>query len=747
MLYATNRFPGDGVTTTYEISFVGGYLDRSHVKAYIEGADLSRTVVPITNSNFVGPFTIGSLPVVPDGSTLVIYRDTPKAPLVDFVNGSRLTEHNLDTASQQGLLVAAEGADSASPTGLAGVVEAVTNAAVEAGAAASSAEVSAAIAVISKDRALLAEVNSQASATAAALDSAATAADKVASAESAAEALASEHAAVAAANTAVAAAAPSSHVLLTYQTLADATAAQPLADGTLVEVSQDETRAGACTRYKVQAGALVFVVNLDQVRIDLADTTDSAKGAALVGIDGGTLASFLMSKSARVVDSIAELKSLNKTKFTRAFATGYYAQGDGGGGAYWLDSTDVTTADNAGTVIVASDGGRWKLVVTDSVTIVQFGAKGDGATSADAAILAAVTWCKANAGIKLVIPKGTFFVTDTATFDLPNYSTIEFLGVISSTRTAYGPVVRIGSTTTNTFGLRVTGLDVRRTANVTTGGVQGVELRDLAFSKVEIKRVTGHMFGIVCNGTQPNGGVSYNDFYLSHLHDNTLTVYLDASGAGYCNENTFHGGSFNHSSGYPAVNTVHVTVSHFAANELNNNRFMFPSFEDNLSGVLQRAAEISGYSNLIFHPRMENPTDQSGYGIYLTAFSKNCTIEAPSFVVNVENILDSGKNNRIKTITGERISCPVGASGVVHSSQSTGTSLAKVYQGLDSGGVERFSVKGDGLITGANLTLTNVATQTSAPAAGAGGAIPAQPTGYLIFAINGVSAKIPYFAN
>ena len=52
-----------------------------------------------------------------------------------------------------------------------------------------------------------------------------------------------------------------------------------LPDGGIVEISQDETRAGARTRYKVQAGALVFVVNLDQTRLDLA----AATGASLVG--------------------------------------------------------------------------------------------------------------------------------------------------------------------------------------------------------------------------------------------------------------------------------------------------------------------------------------------------------------------------------------------------------------------------------------------------------------------------------
>jgi hypothetical protein len=63
-----------------------------------------------------------------------------------------------------------------------------------------------------------------------------------------------------------------------------------LANGDIIEISQDETRAAARTRYKVQAGALVFVVNLDQVRVDLA----APSGASLVGFGSGTVADQLV---------------------------------------------------------------------------------------------------------------------------------------------------------------------------------------------------------------------------------------------------------------------------------------------------------------------------------------------------------------------------------------------------------------------------------------------------------------------
>ena len=111
-LYATNRFRGDGATTSYEFNFVGKYIARTHVKVYQEdNATKVRTSVPINDSNFLNDTTLRSLPVTPVGKTLVIYRDTPKPPLVDFVNGSRFTEYNMDLVARQGLFVAMEAMD------------------------------------------------------------------------------------------------------------------------------------------------------------------------------------------------------------------------------------------------------------------------------------------------------------------------------------------------------------------------------------------------------------------------------------------------------------------------------------------------------------------------------------------------------------------------------------------------------------------------------------------------------------
>jgi hypothetical protein len=332
----------------------------------------------------------------------------------------------------------------------------------------------------------------------------------------------------------------------------------------------------------------------------------------------------------------------------------------------------------------------------ETVSVKDFGAVGDGVTDDTAAIQAAITYAKTLSCPRLVVDAGTYLISLTLTFDLPNYSTMEFVGEIV---TAGGnPAVRIGSTSTNYVGYSVTGLKVRRTTNDTSNGSVGVQLRNIVASYVDIRRVTGFQDGVLCFADQGNGGVSYNEIHLGFLHDNRYNLHLQASGVGgYVNENLFFGGTYNHSSTYPAVSTVNIWID-YATYRNNNNRFYSPSLEDN--STLAIAAIINGDNNLIVHPRMERSVNQSTYQIQFTANSSENQIIGAGFTMVPTNISDSGGGNCYETRQGVFIQkqAGTGAGNGVLRLRGTSSGAARSLVCEDTGGTARAYIQGDGLI-------------------------------------------------
>jgi hypothetical protein len=104
-----------------------------------------------------------------------------------------------------------------------------------------------------------------------------------------------------------------------------------------------------------------------------------------IAYDAGTLFDFLKFGNARSVDSIAALRLLSGVRNQRATTLGYYQKGDGGGGDFYVDPADTTTADNGFNVIVGADGARWKLALSAGANIHQAGAVGDGVANDTAA--------------------------------------------------------------------------------------------------------------------------------------------------------------------------------------------------------------------------------------------------------------------------------------------------------------------------------------------------------------------------
>lgn len=97
--FAQVTYTGNGSTTSYAVGFP--FIDSSHVKAYINGT--LTTAFTISTSTLI--FT--SAPA--NGATIRIQRETPiDVRLVDFADGSVLTEADLDRSANQSFYVAQE---------------------------------------------------------------------------------------------------------------------------------------------------------------------------------------------------------------------------------------------------------------------------------------------------------------------------------------------------------------------------------------------------------------------------------------------------------------------------------------------------------------------------------------------------------------------------------------------------------------------------------------------------------------
>lgn len=131
-------------------------------------------------------------------------------------------------------------------------------------------------------------------------------------------------------------------------------------------------------------------INQAQLTAELSAGGTTGSGAALIGFDDENVAYQFTNRVDRVVTSIGALRALVHTTYTFAWVTGYYASGDGGGGEYYYDSNDTTSADNGGTIIVATDGARWKLSNFSFLTPLQFGCKGDDSTDDSTSMTKAV---------------------------------------------------------------------------------------------------------------------------------------------------------------------------------------------------------------------------------------------------------------------------------------------------------------------------------------------------------------------
>lgn len=209
---------------------------------------------------------------------------------------------------------------------------------------------------------------------------------------------------------------------------------------------------------------------MSTLRTDFLQTTDSSVTVPVASLANLPPANYFKDSQAIIVASVTALRALDKTVNARAATMGYYAVNDGGQGNYYLDEADLTSLDNGGTIIVATDGGRWKLLVENKViNVLQFGAKADDATDNAGSFTSAATALSAQGNGKLYFPRGVYRTSTSIT--------VGGSGVLVAGECRNGTILK--NTTTNLPTLVVTtgsnnitlqDFTLDRTANGTFGG-------------------------------------------------------------------------------------------------------------------------------------------------------------------------------------------------------------------------------------------------------------------------------------
>jgi parallel beta-helix repeat protein len=335
------------------------------------------------------------------------------------------------------------------------------------------------------------------------------------------------------------------------------------------------------------------------------------------------LADSLMSRINRTVDSIAALRALDKTKYTRAFVTGYYGASDGGGGAYQLDPDDTSSTDNGGTVIVATDGARWKLQYFTALSLKQFGAKIDGTTQDTTAVINAIE------NVKDVYHPGGFCLVGPMAFQnllgvrLKGVSRRESMFKLVSTGTMFKwsdcsdmQVIDLGfapnAGLSNTDGMQFDGASSINT--VDRCQFADFSLVGLTFVGTESEQISGNtLSNSLLLGCGVNNFLSVwsSDFFY---HNNQFGVtqtgvvpqvgaYLQNSSAGTYTEN-YHWGN--------TVGFRHLNCNY---NRIENNRFE----ESKQQGVY-----MNGCTRTIFSGNTIHTNSQQAFGGFDNAYFTNC---------------------------------------------------------------------------------------------------------------------------
>jgi hypothetical protein len=129
------------------------------------------------------------------------------------------------------------------------------------------------------------------------------------------------------------------------------------------------------------------------VVLDTDDIDDSASTNKYVTQEQKDKIDDLEQTTLTSVANVADLRDFEPTADNQQISLVEHTSDGKGGGVFYFDATDSTTADNNGTVIVTGNNARWKRIY-ETLDVTMFGAIGDGVTDDTASFQAAFSESK-----------------------------------------------------------------------------------------------------------------------------------------------------------------------------------------------------------------------------------------------------------------------------------------------------------------------------------------------------------------
>ena len=298
-----------------------------------------------------------------------------------------------------------------------------------------------------------------------------------------------------------------------------------------------------------------------------------------------TASAILYPNNNAIINSIAYKRTISQIRALTGTLpnNNFYTTDIGQEGNWYYDSTDTTSLDNTGTILVTADGKRIKRVIQENINVKWFGAKGDGVTDDYTSIQNALNY--SSEGKILIFPKVS------AGYSVSNS--------LTASHTIKG--ILMTSPIICTFSSDIVGLTIGSSGNVISNSVFKLNIQKSTVSnwdnessiglliinantcEIDISEARGFTIGTRLLGD--SGGFSYNNVILGSIINNKIGIDLaskSTTSVGWINENIFTGGRFARFSGINVgKGNVGIRIKSIDGGYTNNNnnRFIKPSIE------------------------------------------------------------------------------------------------------------------------------------------------------------------------